>query len=990
MAADKTNPYESGSIWRRWNPHLHAPGTLLNDQFSDDWEGYLKAIENASPVVQSLGVTDYCSIECYKAVKAHKFAGRLPNVKLIFPNVEFRMTVETDRLKGINLHLLFCPDDADHVEQIERALSALEFEYKGNPYRCNLAELSRLGQSHHNGAIEAGPARSVGANQFKVPLEQFRKLFRNDKWVAENCLVAVAASNNDGTAGLQHDASFAALRQEIESFSHIIFSSNTKTRDFWLGKNPSDDLKSLETKYGGRKLCLHGCDGHTVANTCKPIENRHCWIKGDPTFEALRQGLLEPEERVWIGEHAPTRHDSSQCIANISTRATPWISNTAIPLNNGLVAIIGARGSGKTALVDILAIGSSATSPLDVPTSFIHRASNPINHIGEAVIDAHWGDSTHIVRWMNKRTKDAGPDLVRYLSQQFVEQLCSAAGLAVELRKEIERVVFDATEPADRCDADSFEDLAEVHLMPIRRDREVAKDAITNTSDQVILEDALHAKIPIITKDQADRLTRITKISNEMKLLIPKDKEAHAARLTLLENALTKMNGSIEKLNRSKMRVEDLKKEVESTRKITSPQRLTRLKESFAEAGLTEEQWSAFEMVFKDNVDTILQSRIDAINLQVGKIVDGGPEAVDITKDPPEKWPQKILVTERDKAKALVGMDGQKQLRYGQLQQQLTADNKAQVKSVEELALAKGAEERRKALTERRRTLYVEVFQSFLNEKKVLESLYAPLQATLKDATGSLKRLRLSVSREINLAAWIRSGEELLDLRKDSLLRGHGALEQQAEKYLTPAWRNGTAEQVGEAMQSFLKEMHLELTKAMPSTITADKKTAWIQRVATWLYSTDHISMQYSITYDNVAIEQLSPGTRGIVLLLLYLVIDAQDRRPIIIDQPEENLDPKTVFDELVPHFRNARKRRQVIIVTHNANLVVNTDADQVIVASSEPNPEGGLPTVTYRCGSLENSKIRKVVCEILEGGEQAFLDRERRYRLQRSLETDH
>ena len=59
------------------------------------------------------------------------------------------------------------------------------------------------------------------------------------------------------------------------------------------------------------------------------------------------------------------------------------------------------------------------------------------------------------------------------------------------------------------------------------------------------------------------------------------------------------------------------------------------------------------------------------------------------------------------------------------------------------------------------------------------------------------------------------------------------------------------------------------------------------------------------------------------------------------------------------------------------------SDADQVIVASSEPNAEGGLPTVTYRCGSLENSKIRKVVCEILEGGEKAFLDRERRTRNQ-------
>jgi energy-coupling factor transporter ATP-binding protein EcfA2 len=129
-------------------------------------------------------------------------------------------------------------------------------------------------------------------------------------------------------------------------------------------------------------------------------------------------------------------------------------------------------------------------------------------------------------------------------------------------------------------------------------------------------------------------------------------------------------------------------------------------------------------------------------------------------------------------------------------------------------------------------------------------------------------------------------------------------------------------------------------------------------------------------------IEHLSPGTRGIVLLLLYLVIDKHDRRPLIIDQPEENLDPKSVFEELVPHFREARKRRQVVIVTHNANLVVNTDADQVIVASSEQKDGPGLPRVSYRSGSLENPEIRKAVCDILEGGERAFLDRERRYRL--------
>jgi energy-coupling factor transporter ATP-binding protein EcfA2 len=118
------------------------------------------------------------------------------------------------------------------------------------------------------------------------------------------------------------------------------------------------------------------------------------------------------------------------------------------------------------------------------------------------------------------------------------------------------------------------------------------------------------------------------------------------------------------------------------------------------------------------------------------------------------------------------------------------------------------------------------------------------------------------------------------------------------------------------------------------------------------------------------------------VLLLLYLAVDRDDDRPLIIDQPEENLDPKSIFDELVDRFRRAKLRRQIIIVTHNANLIVNTDADQVIVASCGAHRPGELPEISYNSGGLENSEIRRRVCEILEGGERAFRERARRLRV--------
>lgn len=167
----------------------------------------------------------------------------------------------------------------------------------------------------------------------------------------------------------------------------------------------------------------------------------------------------------------------------------------------------------------------------------------------------------------------------------------------------------------------------------------------------------------------------------------------------------------------------------------------------------------------------------------------------------------------------------------------------------------------------------------------------------------------------------------------------------------------------------------------MPKSQQTDYRN-WLRRFAKWLYGTNHIEIRYSIDYEGVDIRKLSPGTRGIVLLLLYLALDEGDDRPLLIDQPEENLDPQSIFDELVELFIDAKSKRQVIVITHNANLVVNTDADQVIVAVAGPHTPGKLPPIRYLAGGLESAETRKHVCNILEGGERAFTERARRLRV--------
>jgi hypothetical protein len=318
------------------------------------------------------------------------------------------------------------------------------------------------------------------------------------------------------------------------------------------------------------------------------------------------------------------------------------------------------------------------------------------------------------------------------------------------------------------------------------------------------------------------------------------------------------------------------------------------------------------------------------------------------------------------------------------LSKKISTEKTALQTSKNRLDDAKAAADRRKGLQQERDIAYGRLFDAVISEENALVTLYAPLMDRLAAMSGTLKRLSFKVSRIADVAQWASAGEkELIDCRKSGDFYGRGTLERLVRAELKPIWETGSADQIQAAMTGFIASHYKALLAQAPYS-PADQESFrhWLKRFAHWLFSTDHVSVRYEILYDGIDIRKLSPGTRGIVLLLLYLALDDADDRPLIIDQPEENLDPKSVFDELVALFIAAKSKRQVIIVTHNANLVINTDADQIIVAEAIPPSDGGLPSFTYVAGGLEDAGIRKVVCEILEGGEKAFRERARRLRV--------
>ena len=141
----------------------------------------------------------------------------------------------------------------------------------------------------------------------------------------------------------------------------------------------------------------------------------------------------------------------------------------------------------------------------------------------------------------------------------------------------------------------------------------------------------------------------------------------------------------------------------------------------------------------------------------------------------------------------------------------------------------------------------------------------------------------------------------------------------------------------------------------------------------------------------------MTPGKRALFLLKL-IIIESDDKWPLLIDQPEDDLDSRSIYNDIVPFIKKCKKERQIIMVSHNANFVIGSDSEQVIVAnrygSDRPNEDG--KQFNYLTGSLEHTQpkdpscpdtlksqgIREHTCEILEGGEVAFESRKNKYNI--------
>jgi len=145
-----------------------------------------------------------------------------------------------------------------------------------------------------------------------------------------------------------------------------------------------------------------------------------------------------------------------------------------------------------------------------------------------------------------------------------------------------------------------------------------------------------------------------------------------------------------------------------------------------------------------------------------------------------------------------------------------------------------------------------------------------------------------------------------------------------------------------------------------------------LDKIRLW-FPEDSLEVDYKRGNDWASIEQGSPGQQTAAILAFLM---SHGREPMILDQPEDDLDNHLIYDLVVRQIRQSKQERQIIIATHNPNIVVNGDAEMVIAMASK---HGQCVVNEPASGALQESAVRDEVCKVMEGGRDAFLKRYQR-----------
>ncbi len=504
---DLQRTYDRGSQWRIWDLHVHTPASLIHQYpGTDPWDQFLLDLEGLPESVKVLGINDYLFLDGYKRILAERKQGRLKNIETVFPVIELRIDKfgGTDgHLSRVNYHVVFSDQLSPEIIE-QQFLNALTARYKLKPGvntplwsgTLNRAALEDLGRK----IIASVPEDKQ--HQFSEPLiEGFNHLCLSQRdvvdlteshWFKNKCLVGVGKTE---WADIKWNDQAVADKKTVINDAHIVFISATNVEHWRKAK------MSLK-KAAVNDLLLDCSDAHYLSSSTQKDRIGKCltWIKADPTFEGLRHALREPESRIAIASEAPDeaskRERRTKIIQEIrivkragSSLTETWFENK-IPLNSGLVAIIGNKGKGKSALTDTIGLLGNCKQDkyftfLTDRTFRLGGKNSKATHFDGSIT---WLDSSERTTQLSGASEPGEHEYVKYLPQQYLERICGTVGQTEESEfdREVKKVILSHIRPEETHNCDSLDSLIALLTKQADENRRICKDELHKLNERIV------------------------------------------------------------------------------------------------------------------------------------------------------------------------------------------------------------------------------------------------------------------------------------------------------------------------------------------------------------------------------------------------------------------------------------------------------------------------------------------------------------------------
>jgi ABC-type lipoprotein export system ATPase subunit len=1025
-----TPAYPRGSEWRRWDLHVHTPCSVLNNGFDQDFEAYASTLFTTAVArgIAVVGVTDYFSADGYKRLKeiqgdqsrieallGEDIAEKAARI-LLLPNIELRLS-DIVQVGGksarINAHVLF--SETVSIRDIEENfLHRLEFPSSSSPggaddkktlTRANLEEFGARLKAEHAPFAGKGDLE-VGMDQAVVSREQIGTILQQGSFARRHLFVVVA---DEDLSQINWDSQAHNARKLLIQKSHMLFSASPGTRSFGLGLK-SESVADFELEFHGRKPCIHGSDAHDEDGLFVFSEDRQLWVRADPTFDGLTQLLHEPADRVFIGPEPPEiqriRTSATKSIDGIDfvrdEAAAPdarWFSGS-IPLNSGLVAVIGKKGSGKSALADVIGLLGNAHTQKDFSFLTAHRFLKPRDNLGPLFqATVRWRSGASETSPLDASTDETLPERVRHIPQNYLETICAEiqeSSAPTLFDRELESVIFSHVPEADRLGRGSLQELfgytaeqtearieqLQQKLSQINRDYiELRRGGSSEAKNRVKVE----------LQERQGELDAHRK-AKPAEVPDPSGQEATTPESTKAQEELAKVVSEIEDLDEGNAALQ--KADGSAKRRQAAVERmLARIKN--LQATLEEFFQQSAEDAELLDVDPRQLVKLSADSTALLKLRRETEKEIGELADSLDEDHEGSTTRRRKEASARADELRKKlaepQRRHQEYRRALTNWQKQQRQlegTVEEAASVKGLEaklleldglpERADAKRAERDAVMREIFAAKTELLDSYRRLYEPVQQFMADHEVAQEVSALSFDAVI-----------AVDGLEDAVLgmihqgrRGSFQGEHDGRVRLR-ALIDKHDFSSADGVSAFLEELGEDLShdrryEAAPSMEVEDQlmRGATVDGLYDFLFGLRYLTPRFKLLWRGKALDQLSPGERGTLLLIFYLLIDREDI-PLVIDQPEENLDNETVAELLVPAVKYAKARRQIILVTHNPNLAVVCDADQIIHARID-KADGNR--VVYTSGAIEDPIVTRMIVDVLEGTKPAFDLRDAKY----------